>query len=424
MTGKRLALVIATSEYSDPDLKKLNSPSQDGKTLGDILRDINIGRFDEVKVLHDQPSYQIRGQIEEFFSDRIKDDLLLLYFSCHGIKDDAGELHFATSDTYRKKLHSTAVSAEWVNKLMKSSRSKRQVLLLDCCYSGAFAKGMVAKGDREIHTREHFDGHGRIILTASDSMQYSFEGDELKLGAAAAECSVFTQVIVQGLKTGEADLNKDGHISLDELYEYTFEKVVKKTPLQKPGKWALGVEGDIIIANSTKTQLTAFLKPNVLWVDDNQDKKEGIRRKFRDVQFDLANSSTEAYSYLNAKDYVLIISDMKRSTPGSGLRLIRGIKRYIVSPPPVFIFASEKGIKYFNERATKEEASFVSFITSSAGDLAGKISEVIKKSHYVPSIGNESNVKKETKEEPSIHRITRYTSDGKPLINKETYPQT
>ncbi|MGC2571778.1 MAG: SIR2 family protein [Candidatus Nitrosopolaris sp.] len=280
MAGKRLALVIAASKYNDPDLKKLNSPAQDAKTLGDILRDIKIGRFDEVKVLQDQPSYEIRGQIEEFFGDRSRDDLLLLYFSCHGIKDDEGQLHFATSDTYRKRLHSTAVSAGWVNGIMNRSRSKRQVLLLDCCYSGAFAKGMVAKaGDKEMHTKEHFDGHGRIILTASDSMQYSFEGDDLKeVGAPAADLSVFTQAIVQGLKTGEADRNKDGHISSDELYEYTFEKVTNKTPLQKPSKWTLGVEGDIIIAHSTKTTAAGIVS---LWWKElrNQQFLEKIRRQ-------------------------------------------------------------------------------------------------------------------------------------------------
>lgn len=103
------------------------------------------------------------------------------------MKDDEGHLYFAAFDTYRKELYSTAISADFVNMIMSRSRSKRQVLLLDCCYSGAFAKGMIAKGaDKEVHTKEHFDGHGRIILTASDAMQYSFEGDELK-GVGVAE---------------------------------------------------------------------------------------------------------------------------------------------------------------------------------------------------------------------------------------------
>jgi uncharacterized caspase-like protein len=235
MAGKRLALVIASSKYIDPDLRKLNSPAQDAKTLADILQDTNIGRYEEVKVLLDKSSYEVTGEIEEFFTDRTKDDLLLVYFSCHGIKDDEGKLYFAASDTYRKKLYSTAISADFVNTMMKRSKSKRKVLLLDCCYSGAFAKGMVAKSEDEVHTRDHFDGYGTIILTASDAIQYSFEGDELKELAVddmrVTGCSIFTQAIVQGLKTGDADLDKDGSISPDDLYDYTFEKVRSNTPL-------------------------------------------------------------------------------------------------------------------------------------------------------------------------------------------------
>jgi uncharacterized caspase-like protein len=263
MAGKRLALVIAASKYIDPDLRKLNSPTQDAKGLADILKDAKIGSFEDVKVLLDKSSHEIRGEIEEFFSDRSRDDLLLVYFSCHGIKDDEGKLYFAASDTYRKKIYSTAIPADFVNSMIKRSKSKRKVLLLDCCYSGAFAKGMVAKaGDKEIHTRDHFDGYGTIILTASDAMQYSFEGDELKeVGVDTNRItgySAFTQAIVQGLKTGDADRNEDGTISPDDLYDYIFE-VRRETPSQKPGKWALGVEGDIIIANSTKARAASSI---------------------------------------------------------------------------------------------------------------------------------------------------------------------
>lgn len=260
MTGKRLALVIATSNYIDPDLRKLNSPTQDAKGLADILQDAEIGSFEDVKVLLDKSSHEIRMEIEEFFSDRSRDDLLLLYFSCHGIKDDEGKLYFAASDTLRKKIYSTAIHADFVNSMMKRSKSRRKVLLLDCCYSGAFAKGMVAKAvDVEIHTDNHFDGYGTIILTASDAMQYSFEGDELKeVGVDTKRVtgySIFTQAIVQGLRAGDADLDRDGSISPDDLYEYIFDEVRRETTLQKPSKWALGVDGNIIIAKNPYKRL-------------------------------------------------------------------------------------------------------------------------------------------------------------------------
>jgi uncharacterized caspase-like protein len=92
----------------------------------------------------------------------------LLYVSCHGIKDLNGILYFATSDTNRKLLRATAISANFVNEVMLESNSRRQVLLLDCCFSGAIARGMKS-GDKDIHSNEQFQGRGRAVMTASDA---------------------------------------------------------------------------------------------------------------------------------------------------------------------------------------------------------------------------------------------------------------
>jgi hypothetical protein len=249
MPERRLALIIASSQYVDPDLQKLIAPAQDAEALANILKDPTIGDF-EVRTLLDEPSYKVNEEIQAFFSDRGREDLLLLYFSCHGIKDEEGQLYFATSNTSRKLLDATAISANFVNRMMFRSRSRRQLLLLDCCYSGAFAKGLVSRADKKIHTGDYFDeGRGRIVLTASDSMQYSFEADTLNVEVKDPG-SIFTRAIIEGLKTGKADLDQDGRISYDELYDYTYDRVIDETPLQKPGKWVFGVEGDVIVARN------------------------------------------------------------------------------------------------------------------------------------------------------------------------------
>lgn len=35
------------------------------------------------------------------------------------------------------------------------------MLLLDCCYGGAFAKGIQVKADASVHTADHVDARGR-----------------------------------------------------------------------------------------------------------------------------------------------------------------------------------------------------------------------------------------------------------------------
>jgi uncharacterized caspase-like protein len=246
MTKQRFALIIASYEYQDPDLRKLVASAQDAAALARVLSDPSIGAFDVQKLLN-QPAYRVNEAIEAFFADRKRDDLLLLYFSGHGVKDEDGQLYFATSNTRCRLLGSTAVWANFVNRAMRRSGSRQQVLLLDCCYSGAFARGMVAKADMNVGTKERFEGRGRVVLTASDAMQYAFEGSEVK---GEGVQSIFTRTLIHGLETGEADLNQDGLVSLDELYDYVHDRITDETPHQRPGKWDFDVQGKIIIAHN------------------------------------------------------------------------------------------------------------------------------------------------------------------------------
>ena len=260
MTEKRFALIIANCEYEDADLHQLVSPAHDAESLVSVLKDPAIGGFD-VQTLLNKPSHKIRIGIEEFFTDRKRDELLLLFFSGHGIKDEDGQLYFSSTDTKRKLLRATSIEANFVNKVMQLSRSRKQVLILDCCYSGAFARGMLAKADKEIGTKERFEGMGRVVLTASDAMQYAFEGDRVE---GEGRPSVFTRSLVHGLETGEADRDGDGQITLDELYDYVHDLVTNETPNQRPSKWNFGVQGKIIIARSPNTVLKTVELPNGL----------------------------------------------------------------------------------------------------------------------------------------------------------------
>jgi hypothetical protein len=248
MAERRLALIVASYQYKDPELRQLMAPAQDAEALARVLGDPAIGNF-EVQTLLNEPSYQVGPIIETFFADRKRDDLLLLYFSGHGVKDPEGRLYFATVNTSYRMLRTTAIPATLVNDVMRYSRSRRQVLLLDCCYSGAFATGMVTKADSAIGTGERFEGRGRVVLTASDAMQYAFEGGEI---TGEGVRSVFTRTLVDGLETGKADLDGSGLISLDELYEYVHDRVTDETPQQRPGKWAFDVQGQIIIARNPR----------------------------------------------------------------------------------------------------------------------------------------------------------------------------
>ncbi|XHM64507.1 caspase domain-containing protein [Streptomyces nigra] len=256
MTDTRHALIIANERYDDRALKQLKAPGHDADALAEVLGDPQIGDFD-VDVVSNQPSYVLRRRIEHFFSDRRRDDTLVVHFSCHGIKSESGELYFAASDTEPLLLEATAVPAQFVRRCMSRSRAGRTVLFLDCCYGGAFSRsssGVRSTGDVNVldsfATDKPAGGRGWAVITASSSMEYAVEGGDLTEDTAPRP-SVFTGAVVQGLDTGEADLDADGEISLDDLYDYVYDRVRGQNPHQTPGK-TVEMQGELHLAHSRR----------------------------------------------------------------------------------------------------------------------------------------------------------------------------
>jgi tetratricopeptide (TPR) repeat protein len=244
----RFALIIAVDHYSDNRLKELRAPSSDAESLAAVLADPDIGQF-EVQSIINESAQRVREEVERFFKSREPDDLLLLYFACHGVKDPRGRLYMAMADTRLDLLASRGLAAQFVNEQLESCRSRRIVLMLDCCYSGAYAKGFASRGDTSVGVLEKFEGYGRVVLTASDALEYAFEEDELT--ESNGHSSIFTGAVVRGLRTGDADIDQDGRVSVDDLYAFAFDEVRAKTPNQTPGR-VYSVSGSIYLATNPR----------------------------------------------------------------------------------------------------------------------------------------------------------------------------
>lgn len=267
MDGSRVALVIANDQYADPGLSRLSAPASDAAALADVLGDPAVGGFD-VRVLRNESAQAIRFAVEDFFADRSPEDLLLLHFSCHGLKNAAGELFLAVADTKPTRLASTAVAADFVNRQMADSRAQRIALFLDCCYGGAFPRGLVVRAAGEAQVRDAFagqdgvgGGRGRVVVTASSAMEYAFEGE--KLASGTPKPSVFTSAVVDGLLSGDADKDRDGWVGLTELVGYVTDRIRRVTPNQNPQMWTFGSQGELLIARSGRIT-PATLAPELL----------------------------------------------------------------------------------------------------------------------------------------------------------------
>ncbi|MEW6496907.1 MAG: GUN4 domain-containing protein [Cyanobacteriota bacterium] len=240
----KVALLIGVSQYG-AGFNQLPAATKDVAAMQRVWQHPDMGDFDQVIPLIDPGPQEMGIAIEHLFGGRDRNDLLVLYFSGHGVKDESGSLYLATRATRKNEwgglIRSTAIATRFIQEIMSDSRARRQVVILDCCFSGAFAEGLLAKDDGSIDIKRQLGGEGRVVLTSSTSTQYSFaqEGSDL---------SIYTRYLVEGIETGAADLDEDNVISADELHEYASIKVRKVAPAMKPEIYTVKEGYKIILA--------------------------------------------------------------------------------------------------------------------------------------------------------------------------------
>src|SRR5262249_11952809 len=248
LSGGRYALVVVTTGYEDPAFQGLRQVGTDAVRLHEVLADPAI-RDSNLQTLGDRADWEINLEIHRFFSHQDPDDQLLLYISGHGVWSDAGQLYFAARNTRLDLVAETGVSAQFVRERIAASQSRRIIALIDCCFSGVFGD-LAASSAGRVGVGSVAGGTGCVVLTASDSIEYSFVSGALT--DQQPQAPVFTDAVVRGLRTGEADRNRDGAVDVDELFDYVVPEVRRVSHgKQTPIKYTFGgVHGTLEVTKS------------------------------------------------------------------------------------------------------------------------------------------------------------------------------
>jgi uncharacterized caspase-like protein len=238
VAGKYRALLIGNSTYpvDEHNLQILKGPVKDIAALNRALIDRDTGLFDDVDVtlLPEASSARALRTLSRFFGSADRDDVLLVYYSGHGKLYQTGRLHLCMQDTETTDLLSTAVSSTRINEFAEASRARNVVIVLDCCYAGAFRGGDF--GDTVA-------GPGRYVLT-------SCRGTQLANDATVDNgTSYFTQHLVDGLLGAAADRDQDGYVDFSDVYAYV-DRRLREDGKQIPQRRVNG-DGDLRLAKRT-----------------------------------------------------------------------------------------------------------------------------------------------------------------------------
>jgi WD40 repeat protein len=186
-------------------------------------------------------------------------DLVVVFAAGHGMTDAQSNYYFGTHDIDPRNPASRGLPYDEFEFLLDGVSAMQKLLLLDTCFSGeiekdqpvAVAAGPAAstragavrmrafKAARAVTVvadeggsslsaamlrfqQDWFAdlrrGTGAAVISSSSGNEYSLEGEQWRNG-------VFTYAVLQGLKNGMADANKDRVITVSELQAYVIDQV-------------------------------------------------------------------------------------------------------------------------------------------------------------------------------------------------------
>ncbi|MEM9092181.1 MAG: SUMF1/EgtB/PvdO family nonheme iron enzyme [Cyanobacteria bacterium P01_F01_bin.53] len=244
--ARKIALLIGVGEFGT-GLTPLHCPENGVAAMRTILNDPELGAFDQVITLINPDVGEMRSRICEVFAQLTKQDLVLFYFTGHGIKDMTGDFYLTTAQTQLfangRPNAGTAVGAGFLRREIGNALAARKVIILDCCFGAAFADGFLTMNDGSIDLEAQLGGKGWCVMTSSTSARYALEKE-------GEDLSVYTRYLVEGIKTGGAAPDGQDVISAVNLHEYVVAQVKVAAPAMEPAIFN-GQQGyNIVIAKA------------------------------------------------------------------------------------------------------------------------------------------------------------------------------
>jgi ankyrin repeat protein len=226
-SGNLYALVVGVSHYRDGKIPRLDLADKDAQAFGDFLKSQNKV-FRETRVTYLLNEKATKPAIEKYLYYTLpkagKDDTIILFLSGHGAFDPMRpkEFLFLPFDSESEYMGTTSVKMTGLE-FLRGISAERVLIIADACYAGGFSqmKPKAFTPSVELFLKEARNSSGKAIITSAKEGQLSWEVPNRKN-------SVFTSHLLEGLK-GKADRDHDGVVTLNEAYEYAYNRTKDET---------------------------------------------------------------------------------------------------------------------------------------------------------------------------------------------------
>lgn len=239
-------VAIGIDRYRSPAIEPLANAAADARGIVETFgkdRTHRVFRELDAKLLIDEEATLegITAALEQLAQRTRPEDLAVLFFAGHSVALN-GKFFFLPHDLSRpspEAIQKESLTHDRLAALLAKLPSGRAMLILDSCFSGAFAVGDSVLRDSRDETlgRQMSRVSGRFILAASSSYEEALDGEDGH--------GVLTGAILEGL-AGAADRhlrgNRDGKVNVLEIGEWAKARVPQisarlgQTQAQRP-RW-------------------------------------------------------------------------------------------------------------------------------------------------------------------------------------------
>jgi uncharacterized caspase-like protein len=217
-SSKVWAVVVGVASYDH--MPVLRYTDDDAYRFYAFLKSLEGGALpdDQVRILIDEEATRenVLVTLNEVFTMASPDDLVLFYFSGHGLNGSFLPIDF---DGFNNKIGHDEIAA-----LFNKCRARFKLCIADACHSGSLIA--MRSAEPEPMLVQYYQSLSKSI--SGTALIMSSKADETSLESSGLRQGVFSHFLIRGLK-GEADANQDKQVSVGELFDFINTKVREYT---------------------------------------------------------------------------------------------------------------------------------------------------------------------------------------------------